>query len=56
MHLMGGEIDLEALEEQAAAEASRPVATSSLSEEITDMKSRLAALEDAFERFRAQFE
>ncbi len=57
MHLLAGEIDIEALEEEAGAQTARPAtAGSSLSEEIDDLKSRLASLEQAFERFRSQFE
>lgn len=57
MHLLAGEIDLEALEVEAAAQASHSTAaSSSLSEEIEDLKSRLAALEQAFDSFRSQFE
>ena len=54
-HLLAGEVDIEALEAEAAAAA--PVASgSSLSEELDDIKARLADLEEAFERFKAQFE
>lgn len=56
MHLLAGEIDLEALEAEAGAQTHHSAAGSSLSEEIEDLKSRLAALEQAFERFRSQFE
>ncbi len=56
MHLLAGEIDLEALEAEAAAQTHHAASGSSLSEEIDDLKSRLTALEEAFDTFRAQFE
>ncbi|MEQ9103218.1 MAG: YceH family protein [Rhodothermales bacterium] len=54
LHLLGGEPDLEALEAEATAHPAGP--TSSLTEELHDIKQRLADLEDAFERFKQQFE
>lgn len=54
-HLLAGEIDLEALEAEAAAAAPTTSGTS-LSEELEDIKARLSDLEEAFERFKAQFE
>lgn len=54
-HLLAGPIDLEALEAESAA-ALPPASGSSLSEELADIKARLSDLEEAFARFRAQFE
>jgi len=61
MHLLGGDMDLAALEAEAGGHAgsrsgAAAGANSSVTAEIDDLKSRLAALEEAFERFRLQFE
>jgi len=54
-HLLGGEIDLEALEAESQSQAPAPAA-SSIRQELEDVKARLAALEEEFAAFRSQFE
>lgn len=52
-HLLAGEIDVEALEEEAVAGAS---GGGGLAEEVAALRSELNELREAFEAFRTQFE
>lgn len=56
MHLLSGEPDLEAMEAEAEAAAHSAGPTTSLTEELHDIKQRLSDLEEAFDRFKQQFE
>lgn len=54
-HLMAGEIDLEALEDEAASAVSA-APQSSIRQELDELRERVDELEEELRRFKAQFE